>query len=125
MADVGFLVGSVPGCDLRLPGTALPPVLCLISRSPEGVFLRKLAPAQPVLVNGRPVSATPLNDGDRVTLGAVDLLVHIATLPSSESKIQSSSFGTEPDSKTVALRAEVEKKQKELAEQTRELETDR
>ena len=28
VGDGGFLVGSVPGCDLRLPGANLPPVLC-------------------------------------------------------------------------------------------------
>src|SRR5262249_38289413 len=27
--EAGFLIGSVPGCDLRLPGTNLPPVICL------------------------------------------------------------------------------------------------
>jgi len=32
-----FLIGSVPGCDLRLPGTNLPPIICQIVRRPEGV----------------------------------------------------------------------------------------
>src|SRR5262249_30273606 len=77
MTDAGFLVGSVPGCDLRLPGAALPPVLCLILRRPDGVVPRKLAPAQPVLVNGRTTALTPLAHGDRITLGAVDLIAHI------------------------------------------------
>src|SRR5258708_40338328 len=44
VGDGGFLVGGVPGCDLRLPGPNLPPVLCLIARQPRGASLRKLAP---------------------------------------------------------------------------------
>src|SRR5581483_7374926 len=44
MTDVGFLIGSVPGCDLRLPGANLPPVICLIARCAGRVLLRRLAP---------------------------------------------------------------------------------
>jgi len=75
--EVSFLIGSVPGCDLRLPGANLPPVLCLLSREPDGVTLRKLAPTQAVLVNARPVSSAPLADGDRLTIGACELLIQI------------------------------------------------
>ena len=64
--DVSFLIGTVPGCDLRLPGANLPSVVCLLSRHAGGITLRKLAPVHPVLVNGRAVTATALNDGDRV-----------------------------------------------------------
>jgi chromosome segregation ATPase len=78
VSDVGFLIGSVPGCDLRLPGADLPPVVCLIARHAAGATLRKLVPTQPVLVNGRPVSNGPLADGDRIALGAVELHVHIS-----------------------------------------------
>src|SRR3712207_3676433 len=45
-ANLEFLVGTVPGCDLRLPGPDLPPLLCLLTRHPEGLRLRKLAPTQ-------------------------------------------------------------------------------
>src|SRR5262249_34244681 len=69
VGDGGFLVGSVPGCDLRLPGVHLPPVVCLVARHAGGASLRKLAPAQPIQVNGRPVNAAYLDDGDRVQLG--------------------------------------------------------
>ena len=53
-----FLIGGVPGCDLRLSGVNLPPVVCLIARQPDAVRLRKLAPTLPVLVNGQPISQT-------------------------------------------------------------------
>jgi DNA repair exonuclease SbcCD ATPase subunit len=76
-----FLVGSVPGCDLRLPGTNLPSVICLIARQVDGVRLRKLTPTVPVLVNGQPVAQgalTLLSHGDTVSVGAVDLRLDIA-----------------------------------------------
>jgi chromosome segregation ATPase len=77
VGDGGFLVGSVPGCDLRLPGNNLPPVLCLVSRQPSGASLRKLAPVQPITVNGRTVTSAYLSDGDRITLASAELIVRI------------------------------------------------
>src|SRR5437868_3321276 len=66
-----FLVGSVPGCDLRLAGTNLPPVVCVVTRGPDGPRLRKLAPVLPLLLNGQPVQSAPLADGDAITLGTL------------------------------------------------------
>jgi DNA repair exonuclease SbcCD ATPase subunit len=77
VASLSFLVGTVPGCDLRLPGAALPAVCCLLTRRPDGVELRKLAPIGALLVNGQPAATRRLDDGDRITLGAVELLVHV------------------------------------------------
>jgi chromosome segregation ATPase len=77
VGDGGFLVGSVPGCDLRLPGANLPPVLCLISRHANTASLRKLAPVQPITVNGRAISSVYLNNGDRITLASVEMSVSI------------------------------------------------
>src|SRR5262249_25095286 len=107
--DTGFLVGSVPGCDLRLPGADLPPVLCLITRHAGGVLLRRLAPVQALLVNGRAVSPAALRDGDRVALGAVELYVRI-----------------EPAGRAHADDfPETDARQQLLEERTRELEADR
>lgn len=77
VGDGGFLIGSVPGCDLRLPGTSLAPVICLIARGPLGASLRKLAPVQPLSVNGKTVSSTYLNDGDRLSVAGVELTVSV------------------------------------------------
>src|SRR5687767_9575660 len=74
---VDFLIGAVPGCDLRVPGADLPPVICLIVRQPGGAKLRKLAPTQLLLVNGETATNAELADGDRITLGAIDIFVHI------------------------------------------------
>ena len=40
--SVDFLIGSVPGCDLRLAADA-PSVLCLFARHPAGAVLRNFA----------------------------------------------------------------------------------
>ena len=76
--DVDFLIGSVPGCDLRVPPMEAPAVLCLFARHAGGVSLRKLAPTQSILVNGRSASHLDLADGDRVQLGTIDIRVHVA-----------------------------------------------
>lgn len=77
VGDGGFLIGSVPGCDLRLPGPNLAPVLALIARHAGGASLRKLAPVQPVLVNGRAVGSTYLDAGDAVTVGGAEIRVSV------------------------------------------------
>jgi chromosome segregation ATPase len=77
VGDGGFLIGSVPGCDLRLPGANLAPVLALIARHSGGASLRKLAPVQPVLVNGRAVGSTYLDAGDAVTVGGAEIHVSV------------------------------------------------
>src|SRR5262245_51921794 len=73
VSDLGFLVGSVPGCDLRVPGANLPPVLALITRHADGPHLRRLMPTHPVLLNGRPAASGRLADGDRLTVAGVEL----------------------------------------------------
>ena len=88
VSDLGFLIGSVPGCDLRLPGTDLPPVICLITRHAGGAAVRKLVPTQPVLINGGPLANGPLADGDRLSLGAVELIVHAASSPAAQTNGQ-------------------------------------
>lgn len=77
VSDGGFLVGSVPGCDLRLPGAGLPPVICLLTRHSAGVSLRKLVATQPVFVNGKPPTVGLLRHGDRVTVGSAELSLQI------------------------------------------------
>src|SRR5689334_22403502 len=72
-ANVDFLIGTVPGCDLRISGTDLPAVLCILARHPQGLTFRKLAPTQALLVNGKTASHCELKNDDRLTLGATDI----------------------------------------------------
>ncbi len=76
VTDVAFLIGSVSGCDLRVPGADLPPVICMIMRRCGSVAIRRLAPTQPLHVNGQPLSSHSLSDGDRITVGTLELIVH-------------------------------------------------
>src|SRR5450631_3002443 len=55
LGDIDFLIGGVPGCDLRV-GADTPAVICLLARHPSGVILRKLAPTQSIFVNGQGVT---------------------------------------------------------------------
>jgi hypothetical protein len=73
-----FLIGSVPGCDLRIPGSNLPPIICQIIRRPDGLRLKKLAPTLTVLLNGQPVAGQAnLAHGDSIRIGTVELHVQL------------------------------------------------
>jgi hypothetical protein len=111
VGDGGFLVGTVPGCDLRLPGTGLPPVICLVARHAGGASLRKLAPVQPVAVNGQPVSAAFLSDGDRISVGVAEIVVAIEPVADAAPAVAG-----------LLERARlIEQREKELEELTRQL----
>jgi chromosome segregation ATPase len=138
VSDVAFLVGSVQGCDLRVPGADLPPVICMIVRRAGAVAIRRLAPTQPVQVNGQLISHTSLSDGDRITLGSLELIVH-AQFPSQESAgeppagdpatapaAQASPACPAIDMAALEERAcELDARQRQLQEQTEALESDR
>jgi DNA repair exonuclease SbcCD ATPase subunit len=149
VADVDFLIGTVPGCDLRVPGANLPPVLCLVSRRPGSVGLRKLVPTQPVAVNGQPVAHAKLAEGDRIAIGSVELIVRVqevAVAPAAPAdsartaaerllQEQEQAFQQERQRQEAAdrerrraldeLAGELEARRRELQEQTAELEANR
>ena len=52
MASDEFLIGGATGCDLRLSGSNVPPVVCQFTQSDDGLRVRKLAPNATVLLNG-------------------------------------------------------------------------
>ncbi|MDB5312923.1 MAG: smc 3 [Gemmataceae bacterium] len=75
-----FLIGGAAGCDLRLPGAGLPPVICQITRKADGVRVRRVAPALSVQLNGAPISgntSTAVSDGDRLGIAGVEVTVGI------------------------------------------------
>lgn len=75
--SVEFLIGSVAGCDLVVPGADLPPVLAVIARTVDGLKLRRLAPNLKMVVNGKAVHHAPLTDGDVIEVGSAEIRVHI------------------------------------------------
>jgi chromosome segregation ATPase len=123
VSEAGFLIGSVPGCDLRLPGADLPPVLCLIAGQGRSLNVRKLVPTYPLLVNGEAVSSSPLGDGDCIALGPVELLIHVmgSSSPDENGHQPVACFPKELEARS----RELDERQKELEEQTAQLETDR
>lgn len=125
---VDFLVGTVPGCDLRIPGTDLPPVLCILARQPRGLVLRKLAPTQVLLVNGQSASHAELVHGDRVTVGATDLFVRLKSValpPSQPRSLSQPADLAPPESPKLpsldSQREELSRMRQELANIRREL----
>jgi uncharacterized phage infection (PIP) family protein YhgE len=129
-----FVVGSIPGCDLRIPGANLPSHICSIHRGPDGVRLKKLAQALPILLNGSPLSPAGqaiLRHGDVVSIGAVDLHVSIAftvpepvpmTFPAPEESKPLADFRHE---EWARKQRELEARAKAIDEQAGELEADR
>jgi hypothetical protein len=131
-----FLVGGADGCDLILPGSSLPPVVCQLTRDPEGVALVRLAPAFPILVNGTPLSGhgrTRLRGGDRVSVGSAEVLVsvngrgHVRPTFHPIGRTQAEKPAAPPvDASSLQReRAELDRARAQLAEQARELEADR
>jgi len=125
-----FVIGSVPGCDLRIPGANLPPQVCIIQRTHNGAILRKLAPALPILVNGSPVAPSGTSDlshGDIISVGAVDLHVSIAfripnAIPIVDHVKPAKDFRHD---EWERKHRELEARAKALEEQSRELDADR
>lgn len=70
----GLILGSAPGCDLRLEQSA-PPVWVLFAACPGGVLIRRLAPLARIEVNGQPWQAGICAFPARVLLG--DITVEI------------------------------------------------
>jgi hypothetical protein len=71
-------LGAAPGCDVRLPGGDIPPVLCILSPEPAGLRLRTLAPQPGINVNGHRTIHALLAPGDQLTFGSFELRVHFS-----------------------------------------------
>lgn len=75
-----FMIGSVAGCDLVIPGGDLPPVLGVLTRTVDGPRLRKLAPNFRLVLNGKSVHHAPLTDGDHIAIGDSQIIVHVPAM---------------------------------------------
>ena len=77
----GLILGSAPGCDLRLEQSA-PPVWVLLAACPGGVLIRRLAPLARIEVNGQAWQAGIAPFPALVTLGDIKLEIDGPTLES-------------------------------------------
>ena len=75
-----FLIGGASGCDLRLPNPNLAPVICQLTRKPDGVTVRRIAHGLPVLLNGTPLplnTTTPVGHADRLTVAGIEIVLAV------------------------------------------------
>ena len=75
-----FLIGGAAGCDLQLTGAHIPPVIGQITFQGEEVFVRRIAPAFPIQLNGEAMNGSAsalLNPGDRIAVGQAEVIVNI------------------------------------------------
>jgi hypothetical protein len=73
-----FLIGAGVTCDLRLGGAGVPVLHSLITFTNGEVHLEAIAPAPVLIVNGRGVRETELNDGDVIGIGDVEFRARLA-----------------------------------------------
>jgi|GEM_PF-5141355 len=66
---LSLLAGSSPYCELRLAVAGIAPFHALMVTYPGGVFLRNMAAAEQVVVNGRPILEHRFSDGDQIQFG--------------------------------------------------------
>jgi hypothetical protein len=67
------VLGGAPSQDICLPGLA-PAYGAIVHRPDDEYLYHRLDGAFPAQLNGRPVDVAPLHHGDRLTVGAWDLV---------------------------------------------------
>lgn len=77
MTGTSLLLGSDLQCDVQMRSIEVAAQHCLISRHDGRVQMRQLDADFPVLVNGKPVEAAELTDGDVLTVGPFELGISI------------------------------------------------
>jgi chromosome segregation ATPase len=70
-------VGRSESCDIRLNGDGISPLHCLLVHAPSGLEVRDLQSAGGTHVNGQPVLASALHDGDLLTVGPFEFQVRL------------------------------------------------
>jgi hypothetical protein len=76
-----YLIGASSECDLVLADPQFPEFHAYILITAERVLLRRLGVGPEITVDGRPVEAVELLDGDRLRTGPYEFLLHIGTSP--------------------------------------------
>lgn len=127
-----FLVGGADGCDVRLPGSHLPPVIAQFGRTADGVFVRRLSPALPILLNGAPLAGSDpvwVHSSDRIAIGSADIVVNV----NGRGHLRPTFHEVRAEAKQAPAAAPVDPRERaaldayrdQLAQQAKELEADR
>jgi pSer/pThr/pTyr-binding forkhead associated (FHA) protein len=70
------LIGQGVACEVRLQAPRISRLHCALVQTPGGLVLRDLLSDEGTLVNGHRVSACTLRDGDVVSIGPFEFVVH-------------------------------------------------
>jgi pSer/pThr/pTyr-binding forkhead associated (FHA) protein len=70
------IIGSAPGCDIRLVVDSVRPVHCVIANGPQGAHIRSWG-ATDTFVNGTAILDQPLRDGDVLAVGPFEFELHL------------------------------------------------
>jgi hypothetical protein len=71
-----FLIGSGPASDLRLGGEDIPASHSLLVVTDGDARVQWLAEFPPLYVNGEPTHQSALGDGDQISIGKFEFIVH-------------------------------------------------
>ena len=77
VSDPVFLIGSAGDCDLVLADPRIPDVYAYIYVSHDKVTLRALGEGPEMTVNGHPIGAATVSDGDRVRTASYELVIRV------------------------------------------------
>jgi pSer/pThr/pTyr-binding forkhead associated (FHA) protein len=77
------LVGRQPNCKIHLVDSSVSAFHCSLVRTRGGVWVVDLLSRTGIQINGTPVKWAPLVDGDRLTIGQYEILVHLQGVPPS------------------------------------------
>lgn len=77
VGTIGAVIGSRPGCDVRLASREVLPLQAVLTRAGRQVVLASLAVDRAIRVNGTPMSVAIVNSADTLTIWPVTLRMMI------------------------------------------------
>lgn len=76
-----FVIGSEPGCHLRVTSAAISPRHCVLQAGPGGIVIKDLGSTSGTWIDGvRIESSTSIGDGDELRIGALTLAIRVEAL---------------------------------------------
>lgn len=85
-----YLIGAADDCDLVLGDPLFPAIHTYLYVTSTGVSVRHIGEGPALLVNDLRVETTRVADGDRLTLGGYEFILHIQDVPAGDDDEQTS-----------------------------------